>query len=267
VDGDFQLADRVAVVTGSTRGIGRETALALGRAGAAIVLVGRTVDAAPNPVMGGTLESVAAELDGLGVPVCSVRADLTDPAATAQVVEETLAWRGRCDVLVNNAAFTSNGPILEVPAKRWTKGFAAQVVAPLQLAQGFVVGMLERGSGRVVNVSTASATALEPGLSLYSVTKQAMERLTEYLHLELGGQGVSFNAMRIDRVITTETWKYIRDTQGEEIATLGGSVTESMTPEEMAAQLVWMIRQPASWSGNVVGCAELEKLGGPAPVG
>jgi NAD(P)-dependent dehydrogenase (short-subunit alcohol dehydrogenase family) len=262
----FDLTGTVAVVTGSTRGIGRQTALALGQAGASVVLVGRASDASPNPVMAGTLESVAAELAALGIDVCGVQADLTDPEATARVVDETLAWRGRCDVLVNNAAYTSNGPILEVPAKRWSKGFSAQVVAPLQLAQGLVGGMLERGSGRVVNVSSGSSTALSPGLALYSVTKQAMERLTDYLLLELGGRGVSFNALRIDRVVTTETWLYIRDTQGEDIATMGGSVTESMTPPEIAAQLLWMIRQPDDWSGHVVGCAEVEALGGPARV-
>src|SRR5271165_6443164 len=135
----------VVVVTGSTRGIGRAAAWAIGRAGARIVLVGRTSDAAPNPVLPGTLEEVAAEMAAEGIEARGIQADLTDKVATAAIVSQTLDWYGRCDVLVNNAAFTSNGPVLDVAWSRWEKAFRAQVVAPLQLCQGFVPGMLERG--------------------------------------------------------------------------------------------------------------------------
>jgi len=262
-DGELQ-EGAVVVVTGATRGIGRHTALALGRGGARVVIVGRTRDAAPNPVLPGTLESVIAELEAEGVEARSIEADLTDGEATQRIIEATLGWYGRCDVLVNNAAFTSNGPILEVPWRRWERGFRAQAVAPLQLVQGFVPGMLDRGWGRVVNISTEAAVRLAPDVALYSVTKQAMEHLTEYLHFELGGRGVSFNALRIDIAVSTETWQYVYDTQGADVATLGGTVTAVAPPEAIAAQIAWMVRQPSSWSSNIIGCADVARLGGPS---
>src|SRR5262245_59504172 len=157
----FDLTDAVTVITGATRGIGREAALTFGRAGAKVVIVGRTTDDSPHQVLAGTLESVLAELHGEGIDARSLQADLLDEDQTQSIVDRTLEWYGRCDVLVNNAAYTSNGPILQVPWGRWQKGMRVHVTAPLQLVQGFVPGMLERGSGRVVNVSSSAAAALD----------------------------------------------------------------------------------------------------------
>ena len=263
-DAPFDLAGAVTVVTGATRGIGRQAAIALGRAGARLVLVGRTRAAAADAVLPGSLDEVAAALGAEGVEVRTVQADLTDAVQTQAIVERTLEWYGRCDVLVNNAAYTSNGPIMEIPSSRWHKAMRAQVAAPLQLVQGLVPGMLERGMGRVVNVSSAAAASLASGLALYSVSKQAMERLTEYLHLEVGGRGVSFNVLRIDRVVATEGWQHVYDTQGEAVATMGGSVTDVVAPEVVALQIEWMVRRPSTWSGNIVGCGDVAALGGPS---
>jgi len=257
------LADQVAVVTGATRGIGRATALELGRAGARVVVVGRTSASNPNPLFTGTLESVMAELAAGGAEARSVQADITDGASTQQVVDNVLEWYGRCDVLVNNAAYTSNGAILDVPWRRWERGFRAQVVGPLQLVQGFVPGMLQRGHGRVVDVSSAAASVLGPDVALYSVTKQAMERMTEYLHHELGGRGVSFNVLHIDVAVPTDTWRWVRDHEGADVATLGGTVADQMAPEVVGGQIAWMVTQPSSWSGNIVGCHDVVRLGGP----
>jgi NAD(P)-dependent dehydrogenase (short-subunit alcohol dehydrogenase family) len=259
----FEYDGAVAVITGATRGIGRETALALGRAGARVIIVGRTTTAAPHQVLPGTLESVVAELEAEGIEARSIRADVTDANATQRIIDCTLEWYGGCDVLINNAAFTSNGGILDVPWGRWEKGFRVQVVTPVQLIQGFVPGMLERGTGRVVNVSTEAAGRLARGVGLYSITKSAMERLNDYLHFELGGQGVSFNALHIDVGVTTETWQWVRDNQGEEMVTLGGEVSGTASPEAVGKQIEWMVSQPASWSGNIVGCYDIGRLGGP----
>jgi NAD(P)-dependent dehydrogenase (short-subunit alcohol dehydrogenase family) len=262
-DGPFELAGAVTVVTGATRGIGRHVATTFGRSGARLVLVGRTGSATPQALLPGSLDEASRGLAAEGIEVRAVQADLTDPDQTQAIVDRTLEWFGRCDVVINNAAYTSNGAIIDVPWSRWQKAMRAQVVAPLQLAQGFVPGMLERGSGRIVNISSAAAASLASGLALYSVSKQAMERLTEYLDLELGGSGVSFNVLRVDRVVATEGWQHVYDTQGEEVATMGGSVTDVVTPGAVARQIEWMVRQPAAWSGHVVGCGDVAALGGP----
>ena len=123
--------------------------------------------------------------------------------------------------------------------------------------------MLERGRGRVVNISSEAASTLEPGLALYSVSKQAMERLNDYLHLELGGRGVSFNVLHVDQVVATEGWQYVHDTQGADVATLGGTVTDVVQPERVGRQIEWLVRQPSDWSGHIVTLDEVEAMGGP----
>ena len=257
------LGGSVAVVTGSTRGIGRATALALGRAGASVVVVGRSGKNAPDARLPGTVEEVAAALGAEGVDALPVQADLNDPDATQQIVERTLGWQGRCDVLVNNAAYTSNGPVLQVPWRRWQTAFRIQVVAPLQLCHGFVPGMLGRGRGHVINVSSGASQSLTPNLALYSTSKLAMERWTDYMELEVGGKGVSFNTLRVDRIVATEGFEYVRATQGEDVATGGQGMASVMSSEEAAAHLVWMATRPTAWTGNTVGFADLAGLGAP----
>ena len=152
---------------------------------------------------------------------------------------------------------------MAVPWRRWQSAFRVQVVAPLQLVQGFLPGMVERGSGRVVNVSSGASQAMTPGLALYSVSKQAMERWSDYVELEQGGQGVSFNTLRVDRLVTTEGWQHVYDTQGEDVATGGQGMSASMTSEQAADHVAWMVRQPVSWTGQTVGFEDITGLGGP----
>jgi NAD(P)-dependent dehydrogenase (short-subunit alcohol dehydrogenase family) len=259
-DDQFPLDGAVVVVTGATRGIGRATARELGRAGAHVVVVGRSTRERPHQYSPGTVEDAVAELVAEGVQVLGVAADLSDPAQVATIVERTLAWRGRCDVLINNAAYTSNGGILDIPARRWQTGFQVQVTTPLQLCQALLPGMLERGRGRVVNVSSGASQGMLEGLALYSVTKLAMERWNEYMELEVGGRGVSFNTLRVDRLVETEGWRLTNELQGEGVATGGKGLSELVSPEACADLLTWMVRQPVSWTGKTVGFDDLREL-------
>jgi citronellol/citronellal dehydrogenase len=259
-DDHFSLDGAVAVVTGGTRGIGLATAGVLGRAGAHVVVVGRSTREHPHPLTPGTVEDAVDELRAAGIDALGVAADLTDPAQVPTIAEQTLAWRGRCDVLVNNAAYTSHGPVLQIPPRRWQMGFQVQVGAPLQLCQAFVPGMIERGRGRVVNVSSGASQSLLAGLAVYAVSKLAMERWSEYMDLELGGQGVSFNTLRIDQLVATEGWKLALERQGEDVATGGKGISEFVSPLECAEFIAWMVDQPVSWSGQTVGFEDLRSM-------
>ncbi len=121
-------------------------------------------------------------------------------------------------MLVNNAAFVPSGPILEMPSRRWLSVLRINAVAPLQLIQGFGPGMRDRRGGRVLNVSSAASVSSPPDLFMYGSSKAILDRLTTDLHVEAGGGGVAFNAVRVGAV-ATEQWHYsnksgILDRQG-----------------------------------------------------
>src|SRR3954468_8118378 len=102
MSGDLDLKGAGAVATGASRGIGREAARALGRRGAAVVLVARSTRGEPHQQLPGTLDDVEDGLRAEGIEVRSVQADLTNADDVQQIVERTMEWFGRCDVLVNN---------------------------------------------------------------------------------------------------------------------------------------------------------------------
>ncbi len=256
----FSLQGAVAVVTGATRGIGRATVDALGRAGAAVVVVGRSTRDRPDKFATGTLEDVVEELAADGIDALGVQADLTVAEQVDDVVAKTLAWRGRCDVLVNNVAYASNGPILGVPAHRWHLGFQAQVVTSLQLCQGFVPGMVERERGRVLNVGTRAASVILPNMGLYGITKLAGERMIEFLDFEWGGHGVSFNTFRIDKIVPTDAYRLALERQGEAVARGGLAEDDMVTPEECGEIILWMLSRPSSWSGRAIEIQEARDL-------
>jgi NAD(P)-dependent dehydrogenase (short-subunit alcohol dehydrogenase family) len=261
--GSASISGKVAVVTGATRGIGRHVALALADAGAAVVVVGRTSRCAPHSTLTGSVEETVDELTARGVEALGVQADLSDEVATQRIIDETLNMFGRCDILVNNAAYTSNGSIFTVPWQRWQRAFRVQVVAPLQLSLGFLPGMIEQGDGRILNVSSGASQALTPGLALYSTSKLAMERWSDYVDLELDDDRISVNTLRVDRIVATEGWQHVADTQGIDVATGGGSMDGIMQSNNVAQHVLWMLQQPATWSGQTVGFEHITAMGGP----
>jgi len=133
------------------------------------------------------------------------------------------------------------------------------VVSLVELVQGLVPAMLERGGGRVLSVSSgASLSRGNPNFSVYGGSKAALERLNDSLHAELGGRGVAFNTLRIDETVPTEMY-VLSNKRG---AVSNPVSDESMySPEQTAAAMLWMIDQPPDWSGNCVGFEELRRLG------
>jgi len=247
----------VALVTGATRGLGRAIALELAHRGARIVAVGRSTDEVPNRLMPGTLEGVRAELEERGASVLTVPANLADASQVEMVAAKTLEWAGRCDILVNNASYTPAGGFLDVPVSRWATGSAITVFAPVILIQRLLPGMLERGSGRILNIGSEAGGYREvpegqPRYKvadtplLYCVTKAALERLTVGLHDQFGHRGVAVNNLRAGQM-STEAWHLMRAVSGFD------DPPESVhTAEEVAQAACWMLEQPTSFSGNII---------------
>jgi citronellol/citronellal dehydrogenase len=177
----MQLKGRVVLVTGGSRGIGRATALAVGARGAAVILAARTLD--PGGRLPGSLRETADALRAAGGDALPIACDLGDPASVAALAETALRWKGRVDVLVNNAAFLGKAtfhPLDELSLVNWQRQVTINVTAPLALSKALVPAMRANGGGVIANVTSSAADLVEgdvPGIA-YGATKAALNRLT-----------------------------------------------------------------------------------------
>jgi NAD(P)-dependent dehydrogenase (short-subunit alcohol dehydrogenase family) len=195
--------DRIALVTGASRGIGAAIAQRLAAEGAAVAAVARTLD--PHPHLPGTLRETVAAIEKGGGRAIAVQADLSDPDSKARLHQEVCAQLGDVDILVNNAAAAFYMPFERFSASRFRVALEINVRTPFELAQRVVPAMRERGRGWILNVS--SYTARKPvgppysawerggGAILYGTTKAALDRLTTGLAAELYDDGIAVNSL------------------------------------------------------------------------
>jgi NAD(P)-dependent dehydrogenase (short-subunit alcohol dehydrogenase family) len=165
----FGLTGRIAVVTGGSSGIGKGIALALGQAGARVVLVARQ----PAP-----LDATVAELTAVGVAAGRVSAELADSTGIASVARAVTEIFGPPDILVNAAAINPRPPLPQLTAAEWDATIAANLTAPFLLGQEFGPGMAGRGWGRIINVASQQAFRAFGNSGGYGVSKGGLVSLT-----------------------------------------------------------------------------------------
>jgi NAD(P)-dependent dehydrogenase (short-subunit alcohol dehydrogenase family) len=183
---------KVAIVTGATSGIGRETALALAREGADLVLVGRDAQA---------LSDLSRQLSTAGRRVTTVAADVTATDAPAQIVQAALEACGGIDVLVNAAGIIATGTVITTDDDGWDQMMAVNLRAPFRLMRAAAPALIER-RGTVVNVSSVNGLRSFAGVLGYCVSKAGLDQLTRCAALELAPHGVRVNAVNPGVTVT-----------------------------------------------------------------
>jgi NAD(P)-dependent dehydrogenase (short-subunit alcohol dehydrogenase family) len=247
---DLGLRDRVAIVTGASRGIGKQIALDFAREGAHVVLCARTIEA---------LEATALDVEAHGVRAVVVAADLFDPAAAPLLAERTLEALGRIDVLVNNMGGSGTPKRLhKLTDDDWHEGFELNFFSSVRTTAACLSTMLERGWGRIVHI--ASTYGVEPGplFGPYSAAKAALLNYSKNLSHAYSAQGVLSNVV-IPGVTITEA---INENATSAAEAQGVSHEEVMAkmmekdpvsigrfgdPREVAAAVVFLASDAASW--------------------
>ncbi len=187
------LKDRVAIVTGSSRGIGRALALGLAEAGCHVVLAAKSTT--PTEKLPGTIYTVAAEVEALGAQALPLQVDVREAAQVEAMAAQALARFGRIDVLINNAGALWWRPLLETPAKRFDLVMGVNARAAFLCCQAVLPAMIERGWGHVVNMSPPLDLGMVPGRIAYAISKLGMTMLTVGLAEEVKAHNVAVNSL------------------------------------------------------------------------
>ena len=194
-----RLQGRVALITGGGRGIGRAIARAYAAEGAMLGLAART-----NAELQETAEELRAEFGG---EVTTVVTDVRYREQVENAVSHTVARLGPIDVMVNNAGNTGEiGPLWNLDPERWANVITVHVLGTYYGCRAVIPGMLERGRGRIVNMSGVGG----PNDTSYDAAKTAIVNMTENLSVELGGTGITVNAISPGS-IHTRMWEEVRD--------------------------------------------------------
>ncbi len=240
----FNLTGRTALVTGATRGLGAEFAVALAEAGADVVVHGRDAEAA---------EETKRKIEALGRAAHVVLGDLTAPGAADAVVAEAVAAVGHLDVLVNNAGACIHKEALDVTDDEWDHVIDTNLTALWRMSRAAGRHMIERGSGSIVNIGSISALIVNrPQMQpAYNASKAAVHHLTKSLAAEWAPKGVRVNAVApgyiktdmspVDEPRFQRYW--IEDAPQQRYA----------TPDEVAPTVVFLASDAASFmSGTIV---------------
>jgi NAD(P)-dependent dehydrogenase (short-subunit alcohol dehydrogenase family) len=246
-----KLDGKVVIVTGASRGVGAAAAVALAREGVAVACAARATDADPLRLPG-TIDSTVRQVIDAGGRALAVPTNLAREDEIERMVTVTVEHFGRLDILVNNAAITFPGD-LDVPLKRYDLMMAVNLRAPLVAAHAAVPHMRQEDEGAILNVSSAAALMYVPGLMVYGMSKIAMEHLTVSLAAQLADDRIAVNTFRIDLPVASEGF----------VANTPDFDHSDWEPTEVPAEgIVWMLRQPPSYTGQNVGMAALRDEAG-----
>ncbi|TVZ06949.1 SDR family oxidoreductase [Trebonia kvetii] len=229
------LKDRVAIVTGASRGIGLGVAAELVRQGARVCVTARGAE---------TLAAAVAELGGPEVAI-AVPGKADDAAHQAETVATTIETFGRLDMLVNNTGINPvYGPVLGTDPAAAAKILAVNVLAPLAWTRLAVDAWMGEHGGSVVNVSSVAGLRPSPGIGMYGISKAALIRLTTELAVELGPR-VRVNAIA-PAVVKTKFATALYEGKEEKVAA-AYPLKRLGVPEDIAGAVVFLLSDQASW--------------------
>lgn len=239
---ELEMKDKVAVVTGASRGIGRAIALTLAKAGTQVAAVATTVENAQ-----GTADACAA----FGVKAAAFGVDVADFEAVQGMAAAVTDAFGRVDVLVNNAGLTRDGVFMRMSEADWDRVLDVNLKGAFNVTRAFARGLLKNRGARVINVASVVGIGGNAGQANYAASKGGLIALTRSLAKEFGGRGVCVNALApgfIETDMTSEVPEAHREAMTQSI-----SLGRAGTPEDVAGGVLFLASSLSSYmTGQVV---------------
>jgi NAD(P)-dependent dehydrogenase (short-subunit alcohol dehydrogenase family) len=239
------MSNPVVLITGALTGIGRATAFAFARDGAAVVVSGRRDDVG---------QALATELRVLGAEAEFIRADTRHESDVQNLVDKTVARFGRLDVAVNNAGTEGKpGPVTEQTADSYALTFDTNVLGVLLSMKHELRVMQAQGSGSIVNLSSTMGQRGAPGASLYAASKHAVEGLTKSAALEAAAFGVRVNAVAPGPIETAMLDRFTGSADRKAGVVAGVPLKRAGRPEEIADAILFAASGKASFiTGQII---------------
>lgn len=238
----LSLEDRVAVVTGAARGIGKAIADTLARSGADVVVVDIQADLA---------EITAREIaTGTGRRMIALKVDVADRESVRHMVDHTIEEFGRLDILVNNAGITRDSLIMRMKEEDWDQVLNINLKGAFNCSQAVVRQMMKQHYGRIVNISSVSGVSGQAGQTNYSSSKAGLIGFTKALAKEVGSRNITVNAVApgfIETELTADLPREIRD-MSIKLTPVG----RFGTPQDIANAVAFLVSDEASFITGVV---------------
>ena len=229
-----QLKDKVAIVTGASRGIGKATALELAKSGAKVVVnYARSSDAA---------DEVVKTILNAGGEAIALQADVSQAEQVDNLIKETLAKYSRIDVLVNNAGITKDTLMMRMKLEQWQAVIDLNLTGVFLCIKAVTKTMLKQRSGRIINIASVAGQMGNPGQANYSAAKAGVIGMTKTIAKELASRGVTVNAVAPGFIATDMT----QDLKAEEEILKMIPLGRYGNPEEIAGMIRFLAADPAA---------------------
>ena len=236
----MQLKSKVAIITGSARGLGKAFALRFAREGAKLTICD-ILDCEP----------VAKEIETLGGEVLTLKTDVTSEKDTTEMAKKTVDRFGRIDILVNNAAAVGGieipdfmKPAEQLTAEDWNRFLEVNIKGTFLCCKAVIPHMKKQGKGNIVNISSGTAFTGAPAFLHYSTTKGGIITMTRGLATALGGYNINVNAVAPGPVMT-EAMRAVVSEEAEKQLIAGQILKRSIQPEDIAAAVVFLASDEA----------------------
>jgi len=239
----MRLKDRVALVTGGSRGIGRAICVALAREGATVAVNYQKSDEAA--------QEVVTAITSAGGKAAAFKADVKDAAAAQRVVDEVIEKFGRIDILVNNAGIIRDGLLVTMTDQDWNEVLQTNLGGVFNFTRAVLRPMLMQRGGQIINMSSMAGDRGGKGQANYAASKGAINALTRSLAMEVAPKGIRVNAVAPGMVIT-EMSSTVRNLSKDGL--LGRiPLSRYATPEEIASVVTFLASDDAGYiTGQVI---------------
>ncbi|MBC8243434.1 MAG: 3-oxoacyl-[acyl-carrier-protein] reductase [Verrucomicrobia bacterium] len=236
------LADKVAVVTGAGRGIGRAVAIAYARMGADVVCVSRTEENSAK---------AAAEVESLGRRAWPVAVDVADTAAVEAAAKGILESAGRVDILVNNAGVTRDNLLMRMSEEEWDTVLDTNLKGAFNFTKAFTRPFIRQRSGRIINIASVIGLIGNAGQSNYAASKAALIGFTKSVAKELAPRGITVNAIAPGFIETDMTAVLDEKMRGEILQRV--PLGRFGAPDDIAHAAVFLAMEPTGYvTGQVL---------------